>query len=172
MRILFLTLALLSAAMASANERYETLLRDLAGADDKAQANALTNEIWQIWLTAPDEAAQAVLDSALQRRSSRDFLGAIGHLDRLVDSYPDYAEGWNQRATMYYMIGDFEASLRDVAETLEREPRHFGALSGKAIILYQQGKIALAQIAMREALKYHPWLNERRILDIEAGEDL
>ncbi|MDJ0626878.1 MAG: hypothetical protein QNJ44_01355 [Rhodobacter sp.] len=153
-------------------ERYETLLAELRQAQTEAEADRLNGEIWQIWLTAPDEAAQEVLDAAMLRRQAYDFVGAIRHLDRLVESYPDYAEGWNQRATMYFLIGDFERSLADVDEVLAREPRHFGALSGKAMILFQQGKVPLAQIAVREALKHHPFLAERAILNAPSGTEL
>lgn len=170
--ILMAFLLALPATAATEGERYETLLADLRNAPDRIEAERLNREIWEIWLTAPDEAAQEVLDAAMLRRQAYDFIGAIGHLNRLVETYPDYAEGWNQRATMYFLIGDFDRSLADVAEVLKREPRHFGALSGKAVILFQQGKVALAQVAVREALKHHPFLNERFILDASPGTDL
>jgi tetratricopeptide (TPR) repeat protein len=169
---LFVPLFLMLPLGAAANERYETLLGQLAQSQTSAEAQALSGQIWQIWLTAPDEAAQAVLDAAMARRQAQDFLGAISELDRLIEGWPDYAEGWNQRATMYYVIGAFEASLADVDEVLAREPRHFGALSGKAVILARQGKTALAQLAVREALKFHPHLNERAILRVNPGQDL
>jgi tetratricopeptide (TPR) repeat protein len=151
---------------------YETLLTSLSHAKTQTEADQLSNEIWQIWLTAPDDAAQAVLDAAMERRQAHDFLGAIKELDVLVAHYPDYAEGWNQRATVRFLRGELDASLADVAEVLKREPRHFGALSGKALILYRQGKIPLAQIAVREALKHHPFLRERSILQAAPGTDL
>ena len=125
---------------AASQDVYEELLTALAASESKAEADALAARIWQHWLTAPDEAAQEVLNAALRRRASRDFLGAIQHLDRLIAAYPDYAEGWNQRATMHFLIGDFEASLADVDEVLMREPRHFGALSGKAVISLPAGQ--------------------------------
>ncbi|MDJ0825317.1 MAG: hypothetical protein QNJ16_07435 [Rhodobacter sp.] len=162
----------LPVAAETSGARYEALLAELRGAQSAAEADRLSDEIWQVWLTAPDAAAQEVLDAAMQRRVNYDFAGAIGHLDRLVETYPDFVEGWNQRATMYFLVGDFERSLADVAEVLVREPRHFGALSGKAVILYQQGKVPLAQIAVREALKHHPFLNERFILNAGGGQQL
>lgn len=148
------------------------MLTALASAETREKADQLSGEIWQIWLTAPDETAQEVLEKALRRREAYDFLGAIDHLNRLIAGWPDYAEGWNQRATLHFLRGDLEASLADVAETLAREPRHFGALSGKAVIFFQQGKIPLAQIAVREALKHHPFLQERAILNLNPGTDL
>lgn len=153
-------------------EDYEALMHALADAQSQAEADALSGAIWQIWLTAPDAAAQEVLDAAMTRRQAYDFLGAIAQLDLLVEGWPDYAEGWNQRATLHFLRGEYEASLADVAETLAREPRHFGALSGKAIILFQQGKVPLAQITVRQALKFHPYLHERAILGANPGTDL
>lgn len=173
LRRLFTALLLwLAAQPLSAEQSYDALMSALAQAENQAQAKQISDDIWQIWLTAPDAAAQEVLDNAMQRRAAYDFLGAIDHLDRLIKGWPDYAEGWNQRATVHFLRGDYVASLADVAQTLAREPRHFGALAGKAVILFNQGKTPLAQIAVREALQYHPFLNERVILDIDAGEEI
>lgn len=159
---------------ASAQEApdYEALMTALAGAENAAEADKLVPQIWQHWLTAPTPAAQEVLDAAMARRSVADYLGALKHLDVLVAEYPDYAEGWNQRATIYYMIGNLDASLADVTEVLAREPRHFGALSGQAMIYAQQGRIPLAQLTIQGALKHHPFLHERMILDLPGGDDI
>ena len=171
--LLALAFCLAAALPARADQaNYEALLTRLAAATSQQEADQLSGEIWQVWLTAPDEAAQAVLDEALSRRRSYDFLGAIHHLDKLVTDWPNYAEGWNQRATLHFLRGDFEASLADVARVLALEPRHFGALSGKAVILHQQGRAALAQIALREALTHHPFLRERALLNNVPGTDL
>ncbi|MCY4168464.1 MAG: tetratricopeptide repeat protein [Rhodobacter sp.] len=152
--------------------RYENLMAKLAAARSQSEADTLSSEIWRIWLTAPDEVAQEVLDAALVRRRSRDYLGAIRQLDRLIGGWPDYAEGWNQRATVHFLRGDYDASLVDVAEVLAREPRHFGALSGKALILYRQGRTALALITLREALRHNPFLRERAMLEALGGTEL
>ncbi|KMW57194.1 TPR domain protein [Candidatus Rhodobacter oscarellae] len=170
LRLLLAVLILV--APAKADEAYEALMTELAAAPSKAEADRLSGAIWQVWLTAPDEAAQEVLDNALERRANHDFLGAIRETNLLIEGWPDYAEGWNQRATLFYLTGQFERSLADVDEVLAREPRHFGALSGKAVILFNQGKLPLAQVAVREALKYHPFLNERAILQVKPGKDL
>ncbi len=156
----------------ASEERYENLMARLANSQSQTEADSLSSEIWRIWLVAPDQAAQEVLDAALERRGSGDYLGAILHLNRLVEGWPDYAEGWNQRATIHFLRGDYVASLADVAEVLAREPRHFGALSGKSVILYRQGRVALALITLREALKHHPFLRERAILEAIDGTEL
>ena len=102
---------------ALADDRYERLLTELAASSSPEEADALSGEIWQIWLTAPDAAAQEVLDAAMTRRMQQDVLGAILQLNRLVEQWPDYAEGWNQRATMYFLarypalVGDESGEL-------------------------------------------------------------
>lgn len=168
---ILLALTLLTAP-AQAQNAYEQLFDALAQSQNRAEAGEISAQIWQIWLTAPDPTAQEVLDTAMERRNVQDFLGAIAHLNRLVEGWPDYAEGWNQRATMYYLLGAYDESLQDVEQVLALEPRHFGALSGKAVILFNQGKLPLAQIVVREALQYHPHLNERAMLNIRPGTDL
>ena len=60
---------------------------------------------------------------------------AIDQFTRVIEAIPQFAEGWNRRATAYFIVGDFEASLRDIQQTLALEPRHFGALSGLSMIL-------------------------------------
>jgi len=156
----------------SAAPEIEPLYAALKSARSQAEADRIARQIWSLWLTAPDEPAQALLDSAMRRRQALDFLGAIAALDRLVENYPDYTEGWNQRATLHFMRGDYAASLADVAQVLAREPRHFGALSGKAVILFRQGKAPLAQLTLRQALEVHPFLRERALLDAVPGQEL
>lgn len=148
------------------------LLTALREAPDEATGRAAENAVWGFWMTAPDRRAQALLDQALERRRWYDFAGALPSLDRLIALYPDYAEGWNQRATVRFLREEYQLSLADIEETLAREPAHFGALAGKAVILMRQGKTALGQLALIEALAVHPWLRERTMLLDAGSEDL
>ena len=159
-------------AQQGGDEGYEALLAALANAGTPAEAQAIVPRIWDVWLTAPDDAAQEVLEEALSRRSAYDYAGALKHLNILVESYPNYAEGWNQRATVRFLVGDYEGALADVEEVLKHEPRHFGALAGRGMIYFQQGRLPLAQLSVRNALRVHPFLAERAILDIPAGQEL
>ncbi|MBF9030818.1 hypothetical protein HKCCE3408_10480 [Rhodobacterales bacterium HKCCE3408] len=156
----------------SGDAEYEELMTQLAHSQSEGEARLLSELIWQHWLTAPDDQSQELLDEALDRRAVGDTSGAIAVLDQLIEGWPDYAEAWNQRATMYFMAGDLEASLADVEEVLALEPRHFGALSGKAMILMMQDETDAAQNTLREALRYHPWLSERALLTEPEGVDL
>jgi tetratricopeptide (TPR) repeat protein len=103
------------------------------------------------------------MSAVLQARGRGDAIEAIQLLNLLVEDYPDYAEGWNQRATMLYIVGNFPASIADCARVLELEPRHFGALSGRAIMYLQLDQRSLALKDMTTALEIHPFLNERRL---------
>ena len=100
------------------------------------------------------------------------FVGAIDVLDRLVAYCPDYAEGWNQRAFVHFLRQDFEAALTDLDAAIALNPRHVGALSGKALTLIGLGRKAEAELALRAALALNPWLSERHLLEGLAGEDI
>jgi tetratricopeptide (TPR) repeat protein len=88
----------------------------------------------------------------------KDYGLAIKLLDAVVELRPDYAEGWNRRATVYYLQKDYSHSLADIREVLAREPRHFGALSGLGAILQEIGDDKHALEAYRRALAIDPHL--------------
>ncbi len=144
--------------------RHTELMESLAKAPDQPAAEVLNRELWGIWTTAPDEIAQEMLSNGMNRRNSYDYLGAIAEFDRLVEYCPDYAEGYNQRAFMHYLREDYEASLADLATTLSILPDHIGALSGRALALFKLGRNTEGQLALRQALAFNPWLNERFLL--------
>ncbi len=141
----------------------EGLFAQMAEVENDMDARTLSNQMWELWTDAPDEAAQALLDRGMQARSSYDFLGALDALDRLVAYCPDYAEGYNQRAFVNYLRQDFAAALVDLNRTLDRSPRHVGALSGKALSLLALGRIDQARDALNAALALNPWLSERHL---------
>jgi tetratricopeptide (TPR) repeat protein len=158
-----------TAAYATETER---LFHFLAMARNEAEGRAMEGEIWRHWMLAPDAASADLMARATERRRNYDLAGAIEILDELVERAPDWAEGWNQRATVRFMQGDFEGSLADIEETLQREPRHFGSLAGMAIILMQQGRAEQAQATLRRAIAIHPFLRERGLIVPLPGEDI
>jgi tetratricopeptide (TPR) repeat protein len=141
----------------------EYFFDQLRAAPDAISAQIATDEIWFIWMHPDDPQLADAFEDALLERAAGHFSRAVELLDKIVETWPDYAEGWNQRATMNYILGNLEASLSDVEETLAREPRHFGALSGGALIYLRLGDRAAALQMMRTALSYHRFLNERRL---------
>jgi tetratricopeptide (TPR) repeat protein len=84
---------------------------------------------------------------------------ALDAYDEVTEIAPDFAEGWNKRATVNYLIGDFDESISDVERTLSLEPRHFGALSGLALIALALGEEEQAIDAFEAALEIHPQMS-------------
>lgn len=134
----------------------------LQNAQDQAAAKEYENKIWQLWFRSGDADIDQLMQESMQRRRVYDFNGALELLNEVIGMAPQYPEGWNQRATVYFFQQEYEKSLEDVARVLELEPRHFGAMAGRAVIRLYQLKPALARQNIIEALKIHPYLPERR----------
>lgn len=144
-------------------DQLDGLFAQLRVAPDFRTAHRLEQQIWTIWLTPADPDLETMMSEVLDAREVGDLPEAIRLLDKLIAAYPDYAEAWNQRATMYYMVGDYQHSLADCAKVLELEPRHFGALSGRALIYLTLGKRDLALKDIIAAVAIHPFLPEREL---------
>lgn len=126
-------------------------------------------DMWALWTAAPDGWSEELLDVAQERIAIADYQGALWGLDELVAYCPDWAEGWNQRAYVRFMQGEYDAALADVERAIALSPRHIAALSGKGITLRRMGREAEGDIFLREAVALHPWLPERGLLDPPAG---
>lgn len=139
----------------------DALFSRLSASTSQDDARQITDQIWRIW-TQPDDPVLAARVQDIIRAGG--FAGPASQMpliDQLVADYPDYSEGWNMRATAHFLRGAYEQSLSDIEKTLELEPRHFGALSGRALIFHTQGKREEALEAIKAALDIHPWLSER-----------
>lgn len=141
----------------------DRLFDALKAAPDAAQARTIADRIWQVWLSPADPVLAGLMGDARKAGREANLDGSMAILTEITVKYPDYAEGWNQRATLYYVLGDYEQSLADIAETLKREPRHFGALAGQALCYLEQGDADKALQAMVAALAIHPYLSERAL---------
>jgi tetratricopeptide (TPR) repeat protein len=148
------------------------IIAQIQGSGSEMQARVHSQELWQIWLNAPDEMAQDLLDQGMQARESYNYEVAERALTELIIYCPDYAEGWNQRAFVYFLTRDYEAALADLDRAIELLPDHVAALSGKALTLIGMGMQAEAQVVLREALVLNPWLSERALLEEAPGEDI
>lgn len=143
------------------NAALDALFADLRSAENPAAAQRITGQIWALWVHPEDPALAERMALVLQRFGMSDLAGAIVLLDQMVVDYPEYAEGWNQRATAHFLLRNFEQSLADIERTLAVEPRHFGALAGRALIYLELDQRELALEAIRQALAIHPFLSER-----------
>ncbi len=147
-----------------AEKDMDALFADLAAARTQAEGRAAEDAIWRRWIVGPDAEATALLAEAMRLARGYDLEGATMLLDDLTAAYPDWAEPWNQRAFVLFLRDRPDEALEDIDRALELEPRHFGALSGRAIILLGMGRVAPARKALREATAIHPWLKERGLL--------
>jgi len=147
----------------SRTEILDRLFQQLRTAPNAGAANEIATRIWGVWLEPEDDDLAVLMARAAVAERQHELDEAVRILDRVVESYPDYAEGWNRRATLFYTLGRYEDSLADIAETLKREPRHFGALSGRAMIYLLLGEEEQAFENIVEALQHHPFLAERTL---------
>ena len=128
------------------------------------EIETLQNGIWQLWLSTGDVALDKELEVGMRAMEAEDYTLAITHFTHIIQLQPDFAEGWNKRATAYYLRGEYRASLADINKTLRREPRHFGALWGQATMMQQLGftEHALKSITrLSEICQNLPGLRER-----------
>jgi tetratricopeptide (TPR) repeat protein len=140
----------------------DRLFSSLSEVNDLAQGSRITREIWQRWRQADDPAIEDLLSSGITAMSSNDLRLALDLFNQIVEDAPEFAEGWNKRATVYYLIGDYDSSIRDIRQTLLLEPRHFGAMAGFAWILLHQRDFEMAERVLRRALSINPFLVDVR----------
>ena len=136
--------------------RLPELFAQLASSEDVARSHALEREIWGIWLTTKRAEIAALLDEGVRAMGAGDIAVAVERFDKLVEKAPDFAEGWNKRATALYLKQDYAGSMRDIERTLALEPRHFGAISGMGLILIATGDLRGAMNAFEAVLKINP----------------
>ncbi|WP_424939809.1 tetratricopeptide repeat protein [Aliiroseovarius sp. S253] len=144
-----------SALAQDRQQQLDNLFSQLQAADD-SNWQALENEIWELWSRSGSDAMDFLLQRGQNALENGDLERAIAHLSALTDHAPGFAEGWNARATAFYLSGELGLSLNDIAQTLSFEPRHFGALTGLGLILEELGNETRALEAYRHALAIHP----------------
>jgi tetratricopeptide (TPR) repeat protein len=136
----------------------------LKAAPDDETAKAVEERIWALWIASRSDTTNLLMTRVRTAVEQKDIDLALKLLDAIVKVKPDYIEGWNRRATLYYLKKDYGRSLSDIREVLKREPRHFGALSGLGLILQDVGDDKAALEVYRRALAVYPRL--QRIPDI------
>lgn len=140
------------------------LITKAQGAENFNDGRRVSNQMWEVWLRAPDEVAQVALDAGMQRREVGDFAGALKEFDRLAAYCPTYAEGFNQRAFVNFLRGEFDTALADLDIALKLQPFHIAAQSGRALTLMNLGRIEEARAQLLKAVDLNPWLSERALL--------
>ena len=138
--------------------KLDRLLGQLHGMPDHAGVAGVEAEIWEIWSRNDSPTAEVLLRQASAAINARDFDPAEKMLSQLLETYPNYAEAWNRRASLYYLMKRYDVAMIDINHALELESRNFGALVGKGMILRATGKGEQAIAAFNEALAINPHL--------------
>jgi tetratricopeptide (TPR) repeat protein len=148
---------------ASQNDpRLDGLFAELKTTDNKQKADSVTAEIWSIWLYAGDPAVDWMMHESNRYMTVGELDSALGGYARIIGAAPEFAEGWNKRATVHFLMGNFPASIQDIKATLALEPRHFGAFIGLGLIYLQLGEERAALEALERALEINPHLSGTR----------
>ena len=123
---------------------------------EEGEAGRIETEIWIEWSKSGSPALDLLLQRGRDAMDLGDIPAAIEHFSAIIDHDPNFAEAWNARATAYFMAGEFGPSVADIGTVLTLNPRHFGALSGLAMILEETGKPERALDVYRAAIAIHP----------------
>ncbi|HZS63735.1 MAG TPA: tetratricopeptide repeat protein [Xanthobacteraceae bacterium] len=137
-------------------QNLDLLFQALKIAPDNTSAKAISDRIWDVWLSSGGDTATLLMTRVRASIESKDYDLALQVLDGVIAFKPDYAEAWNQRATVYYLKKDYGRAMADLAQALAREPRHFGALFGLGIILQEFGEERRALEVYRRVLALDP----------------
>ena len=136
--------------------RLDGLFSELKAAETMAAVAGIESQIWYIWSLSNDAAVDRILAGGTAAMNNRAYDAALTSFNTIIEMKPEFAEGWNKRATLYYLTGAFARSIADVERTLALEPRHFGALSGLGLINMALDRPAKALAAFEAALEVHP----------------
>lgn len=131
-------------------------LSTLTPEHDAAEAARLAREIQERWTHSGSATIDLLLQRGLRAMEAEDYPRAVAHLTALTDHAPEFAEGWNQRATAFFLMDRYGPAIADIEQVLILEPRHFGALAGLGIMLEQLGDEEGALDALRAAQAVHP----------------
>jgi len=139
-------------------ERLDQLFAVLKEAKNEQLSQKAVQEIEAIWSKSGSDTIDLLVEWAGDAANNKEYGKALDFLDNVVRLKPDYAEGWNKRATVHFLNKDYGLSIADVERTLELEPRHFGALAGLGIMLQDYNEDARALEFMQRALEINPSL--------------
>ena len=139
--------------------RLPKLFESLKSATDAKTAQVTASDIWRIWSEKSDDKRIAEL---LRQGTEQMNAGQLRKAEKLftlvINAAPDFAEAWNKRATVYFLMGAYDLSKKDIAQTIAREPQHFGAWSGLGLVETHIGNYDAALKAYEKAATIHPFL--------------
>jgi tetratricopeptide (TPR) repeat protein len=135
------------------------LLKALRDGDEGVRLLA-ERAVWQVWSRSGDTAIDQLFATGVEQMRQRQLDNAVASFSQVIQRKPDFAEGWNKRATLYFFMGELDKSLADCAEVVKRNPQHFGVLSGYGQIYLQKEQPERALEYFQRALAVNPNLHQ------------
>ena len=151
----FVAALFIAAPVLAASDVLDKLYVELADPDNQEWQRA-QSDILREWSRSGSPTMDLLLKRGREAMDAGDPQGALEHLTALTDHAPDFAEGWNARATAYFMLGEIGPSVADIGRTLELNAHHFGALDGLGMILEQLDRDEAAKAVYRASLAINP----------------
>ncbi len=134
----------------------DTLFAKLQTATDPTAVQSLEQAIWEQWTMVPEGPPRQLMLRGIAEMEQQELQNAVATFSKLIETAPELSEAWNKRATVYWLLGNFPASIQDICETVKREPRHFGAYSGLGMIRADMGEPGRAVASFELARKWNP----------------
>lgn len=160
----FMTFMLINPVLAQemkSDAEINDLLMQLKQANDYDEARRIERQVWDYWTKDSTNArARELMMLGIISMEQNELDTALRMFNGVIENDPDWAEGWNKRATVHFFLREYEASAKDIEETLDREPRHFGALTGLGHIFTVLDDDENAIRTFRLALSYHPYMKD------------
>ena len=153
---IFIFFISLSAKSDQFDYRLPSLFDNLFFSEETKEINKITNQIWNIWNETNDVNIEADFYRGIESMQVRDLIMSVVFFTRVIKKNPDFAEGWNKRATAYFLMGEFDKSMSDINQTLKLEPRHFGAMDGMGLIFMHLQQYSEAIKIYDQMLKIFP----------------
>lgn len=158
-----------SAVADQKDPRLDSLFSTMLSKDvDPSDIGTIQRKIWGIWIETGDLRGDELMRKGIDAMHRQNFEGAVKLFSELIDLKPEVAEGWNKRATVFFLMRQYENSIEDVKRTLALEPRHWGAMSGLGMIYDNMGDVDAAIAAFEKALELNPYMImvHRRLEDL------
>ena len=163
--LIFIIIFLFSFSTNAASDKLNKLFDDLYDAKSLTQAEKIEDKIWKNWTKHPkSEYLTSKLENGTYSMYHQQYQMALKLFTDIIKEDPKWAEGWNKRATLLFIMGNYEKSLDDIEKVLDLEPRHFGALSGRAQIYLSYKQYEKAIDDLRKAKSIYPF--------IKSGENI
>ena len=170
--VILISLSFVSNAEENYDKQLNNLFNQLKSTSSSIAAKEIESEIWKIWTTHPsEESLTNLLEKGSYYMSQNQLTSAHNVFSKAIELDPKWAEAWNKRATVLYLMGNYELSQKDIDEVLKLEKRHFGALSGQGMVQTALKNYQKAIDSYIEAHKVYPAM-KTPLLMIEKLQNL